>query len=56
MYSLSPLLCGGTLYFCFAKIIRMIVGKYEQRAGYKRYYVVDNEPDSVPKTAGVIFR
>ena len=32
----------------------MTVGEYEQRAVYKRYNVVDNSPDCVLGTAGVI--
>ena len=45
-----------TLYFCFVKIVYMIVGEYEQRAVYKRYNVVDNGPGSVLETSGVIYR
>ena len=33
----------------------MFVGEYEQRAVYKRYYVVDNDPDSVLETSGAIY-
>ena len=33
----------------------MIVGEYEQRDVYKRYNVVDNGPDSVLETSGVIY-
>ena len=52
--SLSP--PCATQYFCFAKIVRMIVGEYEQRAVYKRYTVVGNGLDSVVETSGVIYR
>ena len=43
---------------CFAKIVRMIVGEYEQRAFYKRYnvHVVGNGPDSVLETSGATYR
>ena len=40
--------------FCFAKIVRKIVGEYKQRPVYKRYNVVDNGPDSVLGTSGAI--
>ena len=43
------------IYFCFAKIICMIVDEYKQRAVYKRYNLVGNIPDSVLKTSGAIF-
>ena len=43
------MLCGGS-NFCFAKIVHVIVGKYEQRAGYKRNSIDGNGPDSVLET------
>ena len=39
-----------TLYFCFAKIVRMFVGEYEQRAVYTRCNVVSYGPDNVLET------
>ena len=51
-----PPLCRGNLYFCFAKIVRMIVGEYEQRAVYKCYHVVGNGSDIVLETSGAIYR
>ena len=38
----------GTLYFCFAKNIRMMVGEYEHKAVYKRYNIVGNGPNIRP--------
>ena len=35
------------LYICFAKIVHMIVGEYEQTAVHKRRDVVGNDLDSV---------
>ena len=49
-------LSGGTLHFCFSKIVRMILGEYDQRAVYKRYNVVGNGPDSVLDILGAIYR
>ena len=39
-----------------AKIVRMIVGEYEQRAIYKRYNVLGNGHHSVLETTGGISR
>ena len=51
-----PFICvSPTLYFCFAKIVPMIIGEYEQRALYKHYDVVGNGPDSVLLTFGAIY-
>ena len=40
----------------FEKIVRIIVGEYEQREVYKRCNVVDNGPDRVLETYGAICR
>ena len=37
-----PTLVRGTQYFCFIKIVDIIVGEYEPRVVYKRYNVVGN--------------
>ena len=42
--------------FCFSKIVRMIVGEYEQRAVCKSYSAVGNGPDSVPESSDAIYR
>ena len=36
------------------KIVRMLVGEYEQRTVYKRFNVASNGPDSVLETSGAI--
>ena len=53
--SLPPPPPRETLYFLFAKIVRMIVSEYEQRTVHKRCNVVDNSPGCVHET-GVIYR
>ena len=47
---------GGFIYFCFAKIVCMIVGEFDQRAVYKRSNVIGNDPDSALETSGAIYR
>ena len=37
-------------------MVRMIVGKYEQRVVYKCYIVVNNGPDGVLEAFGAMFK
>ena len=53
MFSPPPL-CLSTPPTLLRKIVRWIVGEYEQKAVYKRYDILGNGSDSVLETSGAI--